>query len=171
MSVWSQNPTLITREETAVQWPPSVHALGKVIIHVMSNSQVNAKTKLTDGLVFKVHSSTPPYTELRRAVLPFTEKFDENEFKNVILAHDVRTDQTQDLNEAVVVMDGRMATIPCQLLKLPLSTQNAEKTSLSSPVPMKYEKYCSFVNCFMIENCRTILVTWEHVTLLDENFN
>ena len=59
---------------------------------------------------------------------------------------------------------------PCAIVKLPLSPQNQQTTSRALPVPITFGEKDRITNCFMVDNNRTMLVTENHITLLDDKF-
>ena len=87
-----------------------------------------------------------------------------------MIAHDRITGGVIDESVAVMHTGVIYHQTPCQLVKIPLKLQKDAKTKEALSVPISF--YCEgFINCFMVENNRTILVTAKHLTLLDDKFN
>ena len=91
-----------------------------------------------------------------------------------MIMHDRRTNEVKDDKESAVVMHGDESETFCQILKLPLTEEKKEKKekeseALPERIIFKGEND-KLVNCFMVDNNRSILVTIRRVTLLDNNF-
>ena len=112
---------MLARELTKDKWNPSVHTLGKFIVHITGHSQVDTKKKMPDDIALIVRSADPPFDEICRTIVHKDDKYND-----IMLAIDRRS---IDSEEAVAVMyTYGPDKIPCQMLKLRLSAQKKEKT-------------------------------------------
>ena len=108
---------MISSALTKVDWNPSVHSLGNVIVHITGNCQVDTLKKVPDAVAFVVHSAKPPFNQISRTIVSKLH------FASAMIPYDRRANEVEDASESVVVMHAGNSQfdwnkIPCQIVKL-----------------------------------------------------